>query len=204
MISKVELGRRIREARLQRGMTLKQLDQLSGFSATHISEIERGKTSPTIGALLRVAAALGKEPSFFIEEDLLPEIALTPRDQREPLPAECGTGELLTPGIPGGRLHACLLRLAPGEAPLELPRVEGEEGGFVISGAVRMVVDGTPYDLTEGDAIHYGSEEVRSLAAAGPDTAEIILLTTWRFRPFRHAAAGEAAPGATGDSDASE
>lgn len=35
MISKVELGRRIREARLQKGMTLKQLDQVVGLSATH-------------------------------------------------------------------------------------------------------------------------------------------------------------------------
>lgn len=76
------------------------MDQLSGFSATHISEIERGKTSPTIRALLRVAAALGKEPSYFIEEELLPEIALMAG--REALPAGFGEGEILTPGIPGG------------------------------------------------------------------------------------------------------
>lgn len=182
MISKVELGRRIREARLQKGMTLKQLDHLSGFSATHISEIERGKTSPTIGALLRVASALGKEPSFFIEEELLPEIALTARDQREALPAGFGEGEILTPGIPGGRLHAYTFRLKPGEPPLRLSRIDGEEGGLVIGGAIRAVIDGKSYDLTEGDAIHHGSEVERTFEAMGQEPAEMILLTTWRLR----------------------
>lgn len=182
MISKVELGRRIRESRLQKGMTLKQLDQLSGFSATHISEIERGKTSPTIGALLRVAAALGKEPSYFIEEELLPEIALTARDQREGLPAGYGEGEILTPGIPGGRLHAYTFRLKPGNPPLRLSRIDGEEGGLVIGGSIRAMIDGKSYDLTEGDAIHHGSEVERTFEAMGEEPAELILLTTWRLR----------------------
>lgn len=194
MISKVELGRRVREARLQRGMTLKQLDHLSGFSATHISEIERGKTSPTIGALLRVAAALGKEPSYFIEEELLPEIAVTARDQREAIPAEFGEGDILTPGIPGGRMHAYTFRLQPGAPPVRLPRIDGEEGGLVVAGSVRVVVDGTTYDLTEGDAIHHGSEDERTLSAVGEEPAEIILLTTWRLRPGEEPAAAEAEP----------
>lgn len=182
MISKVELGRRIREARLQKGMTLKQLDQLSGFSATHISEIERGKTSPTIGALVRVASALGKEPSYFIEEEALPEIAMTSRDQREPLPHGFGPGDSLTPGIPGGRLRAYLFRLVPGDPPLVLPRLDGEEGGYVTGGAVRAVVAGKSYELTEGDAIHYASDEPRNFQAAGDDPAEFILITTWKLK----------------------
>ena len=47
MMSKTDLGRRIRAIRKQRRLTLKELEQISEFSATHISEIERGKTSPT-------------------------------------------------------------------------------------------------------------------------------------------------------------
>lgn len=182
MISKLELGRRIREARLQKGMTLKQLDQLSGFSATHISEIERGKTSPTIGALIRVAIALGREPSYFIEEELLPETALVPRDQREALPTALGEAYRLTPGIPGGRLNASLFHLRPGEAPLRLPRLEGEEGGFVLRGRVRAVVDGREHILSDGDSIHYSSDEIREFSAAGSEGAEFILIATWKIR----------------------
>ena len=41
-----ELGRRIRKCRLDSRMTLKAVEQASGLSATHLSEIERGRTSP--------------------------------------------------------------------------------------------------------------------------------------------------------------
>ena len=181
MISKSELGRRIREARSQKGMTLKQLDQSSGFSATHISEIERGKTSPTIGALIRIANALGKEPSFFIEEDLLPEIAMTSREKREPLTIDGAQGEYLTPGIPGGRLRAFLLRLKP-DAAVRLPGQEGEEGGYILKGEVEVTVEGKTYHLKEGDAIHHATEESRHLRASGPDGAEIIVVSTAQIR----------------------
>jgi transcriptional regulator with XRE-family HTH domain len=178
MISKDELGRRIREARSQRGMTLKQLDQSSGFSATHISEIERGKTSPTIGALIRIANALGKEPSFFIEEELLPEIAMIPREKRESIMIEGCEGEYLTPGIPGGRLRAYLIRLRPDGTSLKLPGLDGEEGGYVVKGEIEIRVEGKSYNLSEGDAIHHATEDGRELRASGTETAEIILITT--------------------------
>jgi type IV pilus assembly protein PilB len=55
-------------------MTLKNVETLSGLSSTHISEIERGMTSPTIGALIRIAHALKKDPSYFIEERKLIEV----------------------------------------------------------------------------------------------------------------------------------
>ena len=65
-----ELGRRIRTLRIERRMTLKQVEQAAGLSATHLSEIERGRTSPTIGALVRIARALEKEASYFIETEI--------------------------------------------------------------------------------------------------------------------------------------
>ena len=52
---KGEIGRRIRAVRRERGLTLRQVAAAAALSATHISEIERGHTTPTVGALLRVA-----------------------------------------------------------------------------------------------------------------------------------------------------
>ena len=57
------LGRRIRRIRQEKSLTLKQIEAKVGVSATHISEIERGKTSPTIGALEKIAAA-APQPGF--------------------------------------------------------------------------------------------------------------------------------------------
>jgi transcriptional regulator with XRE-family HTH domain len=181
MISKAELGRRLREARVERNMTLKQLDQESGFSATHISEIERGKTSPTIGALIRIANALGKEPSYFIEEDVLPETSLTLRDKRSAWARGGAQVETLSAGIPGGRLYAYLLRLSPDGPALELEEGEGEEGGYVLKGRVEYTVGPEKHGLGSGDAIHYTIGQVRSLKATGSE-AEVVLITTTRLQ----------------------
>src|SRR5262245_3559460 len=102
-----ELGRRIRKLRLERRMTLKQVEQASDLSATHLSEIERGRTSPTIGALVRIARALRKDASYFIEAEERAEAAHVTRELVRPLRAGRGvTIEALTPGVPGSRMFA--------------------------------------------------------------------------------------------------
>ena len=53
----VEVGRRIKQYRQKYNLTLKEIEARVNVSATHVSEIERGKTSPTIGALSRIAQA---------------------------------------------------------------------------------------------------------------------------------------------------
>jgi transcriptional regulator with XRE-family HTH domain len=82
MPSKSELGRRIRQARVEKTLTLKEVESRSGVSATHISQIERGITSPTVNALERIARALEKNTSFFLEDVELPEICTLQSDGR--------------------------------------------------------------------------------------------------------------------------
>ncbi len=181
MISKAELGRRIRQVRIEQGLTLKNLDEASGFSATHISEIERGKTSPTIGALIQIAAALGKEASFFIEENLLPETSEVRLENRVAAEVPGGRIETLSPGIPGGRLSAVMLRLSPATESVRLEAAEGEEGGFVVKGKVEMTVDSAVFELSQGDAIHHRADKVRTLRALGEAEAQVILIGTNRI-----------------------
>ena len=77
------------------------------MSATHISEVERGKTSPTIGALQRIADALGEKASYFVEEDELPRVVLTRSGDRCTYFTADADGvplrvEALSSGVPGG------------------------------------------------------------------------------------------------------
>lgn len=185
MLSKNELGERIREVRRHRRMTLKELERESGFSATHISEIERGKTSPTIGALVRIARALGKEPSFFLEDEQLSEVALVRRDDRKPLPEETVKvrGAYLTPGIPGGRLNAYLLQLEPGtNREFSYSAHPGEEGAYLVSGRLEFTVGASTYQLAPGDALTYPSDRPHAFRNVGDDEACILFVSTKRVR----------------------
>src|SRR2546425_10447332 len=74
--SPTELGRRIKLLRIARGLTLKDLEERGGISATHVSEIERGKASPTVGALGRIARALDLRPATLVAPRMLPEVTV--------------------------------------------------------------------------------------------------------------------------------
>lgn len=56
------VGRNVRAARAERGITQEQLADVSGFSQQYISDLERGRRNPTIVSLYELAQALSVTP----------------------------------------------------------------------------------------------------------------------------------------------
>lgn len=56
------VGRNVRAARVERGMTQERLAEVSGFSQQYISDLERGRRNPTIVSLHELAQALNVTP----------------------------------------------------------------------------------------------------------------------------------------------
>jgi quercetin dioxygenase-like cupin family protein len=162
-------------------MTLKAMEGAAGVSATHVSEIERGRTSPTLGALARIAAALGKDVSFFLEEETLDEVCHLELESSsfEPLPFGGGLLRRLTHLLPGGRLCAYEIRLDEGAASEE-HRHEGQEIHLIRQGRVRYCVDSVEHELAEGDSIHLRAEHPHRFVNLAEGTSRILLFTTRR------------------------
>ncbi len=161
-----ELGRRIRVLRVTRGLTLKELEQRGGISATHISDVERGRASPTVGALARIAHALGLSPAALVEPTVLPECAV----RRHTEPAErcvrIGPAEFRPLGgcVRDGSLGAQLMSIPiAGEATLVHAHA-GEEWALVLEGAVEARVGAESWLLREGDSIHFRAHLPHSFA----------------------------------------
>ena len=53
------VGARIRACRLETGMSQERLAELSDLSPPYVSHVERGAKGPSLGALIRLSAALG-------------------------------------------------------------------------------------------------------------------------------------------------
>jgi transcriptional regulator with XRE-family HTH domain len=68
MAGSVKLGRKLKAARKAKRMTLMEVQKKAGVSATHISQIERGMTSPTVGVLQKLAKALDTRASSFLDD----------------------------------------------------------------------------------------------------------------------------------------
>jgi transcriptional regulator with XRE-family HTH domain len=57
------MGPRIRELRIERGMTLDGLATAAGISASHLSRLERGHTAPSFKVAAEIANHIGVKPS---------------------------------------------------------------------------------------------------------------------------------------------
>jgi transcriptional regulator with XRE-family HTH domain len=171
MPSAAEVGRRLKDVRREKSMTLKQVADKSGMSPTHISEIERGKTSPTVGALRKIARALGKDTAYFVEDRPLPRISVVKKEDREDLLLQ-GDGETflnakgLTDGIPAGRVKAVLIDEKKG-ASMTSDNRQGEEALIVLHGAVTVALGSGTFELEQGDCLHYSANAEHSFHFTG-------------------------------------
>lgn len=59
--TETQIMRTMVNARLEAGMTQKQLSEKTGINQSNISRIERGSGNPSVATLERIAAALGKK-----------------------------------------------------------------------------------------------------------------------------------------------
>lgn len=165
MLAKQTLAKRLREARQRRRMTLKEVERLSGFSSTHISEIERGRTSPTVKALVRIAHALSKDPCYFLESRELDDVSLVSAEARlRQVPARDGLQcAALTSGILGGRVTAYLVRAtAPYRGELEFLAL-GDACLFGLAGDARLETGDEEHSLRVGESLHVLCEEAPTL-----------------------------------------
>jgi len=183
MLSREVVGGRIRQVRTEQHKTLRDVESASGFSSTHISEIERGRTSPTIGALIQIAHALEKDPSFFIEERELDEVCVTVQNDRPVVDPSLfdlqGIGiqmESMSHGILGGRLFAAEVHLEPGArgAVTQIPDIV-DLCLVCLQGTVSVSVGGKELVFNHDDSLHATLTGAFELANHGSETAHLLV-----------------------------
>jgi transcriptional regulator with XRE-family HTH domain len=172
-----ELGERIKQLRLAQDLTLKQVGEKAKVSATHLSEIERGKTSPTVGALVRIAHALGQEPAQLVEEDAAPAIAFVRRSERRMWSS--GTLLLSSLSSPIEKHEISILEItipAGQSAPAAVPGDTGEALAVVLEGEIEIELGEKHHLLREGDALHFRLHDPHALRT-GPAGARMLWIT---------------------------
>jgi transcriptional regulator with XRE-family HTH domain len=174
-----EIGERIKQLRLAQDLTLKQVGEKAKVSATHLSEIERGKTSPTVGALVRIAHALGQEPAQLVEEDAAPAIAFVRRSERRLWSSGSLALSSLSSPIEAHEISILEITIPAGQsAPAVVPGDTGEALAVVLEGQIEMEVGGKRHVLKEGDAIHFHLADAHVLRGAAGDSRIL-----WITRP---------------------
>ncbi len=175
------IGPKLRELRAQRSLSLQQLADLSDVSAAAIHKIERNGMVPTITTLLKIAGALNRPISYFVDEpdpDNRP-VSFTRADSRRNLFTSHQGIDLAAISGPYGRffLAGAIAQVEPGansgRKPMEHP---GEELVVMLDGVLEISVDGSTYQLNQGDSLHFRTDRPHGWRNPGTEACHAVWL----------------------------
>lgn len=169
------IGDRIRERRKELGLSLRDLGEATGLTASFISQVENDLTSPSISSLQRVATAL-RIPMFAFLENDAPQESVVRKDRRKVMsfPESKLIYELLNANT-GNQIATLLIRLEAGarHETQELYRPT-EETMYVLQGEMEIQVSERTYHLLPGDTIYYKGPQLGWFASVGQEELQII------------------------------
>ena len=188
-------GERLRDARQQAGMSLRELARESDVSPSFISQIENGKAQPSVATIYGIARALDIAVNeLFDEDDAAPDAPDGLEAGRDPLEAWAPNESAsrisrihpdhrahiqIDEGITWERLSATpeagmvFMRIiyAPG-AGRDLVSHPGYEYGYVLTGTLEVTVGVEVFNLRPGEAVGFDSTIPHMLRNIGDDVCE--------------------------------
>lgn len=156
----IDVGSRLRQLRLERGKSMRALARSSGLSTNALSMIERGRTSPSVSTLYKLADALGVPiTAFFRLEPTRQEIVYRQASQRKRVSIPDGTWEGLGGEAFTGRVEPFMLTLEPGASsgPFSMFHT-GDEFVLCLEGEIEYEVKDQRFTLNPGDSLIFAAQ----------------------------------------------
>ena len=173
------VGQRIRDARKAQRMTIAELADASGLTKSFVSKVERGRSTASVAALLRVSGALGIPLSNLFETAATRSIVRA-RDYPAVSFGGYNISEFLLTPQSEQRVQVLLSKIAPGGGSgLEPYPLPGEvEFVFVVSGQLEVAFSDGVVTLDTGDALTFdpASPHAFQVATTSPDTTVVWMI----------------------------
>lgn len=173
------IGPKLKQLRQDQRLSLQQLASKAEVSAAAIHKIERNDMVPTITTLLKIATALERPVSYFVDSD---------DGQPEPVAFTSAVNRptLFTPhrglalaGISGPyapfRSAAAIATVDPGaDSGTKLLLHAGEELVHVLDGRMTFDIAGQQFTLGRGDSLHFLGDQPHHWANTGRTPARAV------------------------------
>jgi DNA-binding transcriptional MerR regulator/mannose-6-phosphate isomerase-like protein (cupin superfamily) len=158
---------RLRSLRHRLRLSLRQVGERTGLSASHVSAVEKGYVRPSVASLLKLSQAYGVNILSFYEPSAEPRRRLVPNGAAETIAmGDPGSSvALLTPHGSAIELH--LFELAPGAHSGGFYRHEGDEFWYVIRGTLGVWLADDFFRLEASDCLSFASTDEHRFANLG-------------------------------------
>ncbi len=174
----IHVGPRLRNARRELRLSLRGLATLTGFSASFLSQAERGEVSPSLGSLQRICAALSIElPDLLRDPARAKPGPVVRRAERGSLRSEWSkaSAEPIVTADPTHPISAMLLTLDRRGRTGPILRPAGSSAfAYCLHGSVTVTLDGIAHRITAGDCVVLDDSSGAAWENTGRSKAQVL------------------------------
>ena len=162
----MDIGAKLKELRILKGLTQEELADRAELSKGFISQLERDLTSPSIATLMDILQCLGTSIGEFFNETPEEQIVFGKTDYFEKHDLELKNEiKWIIPNAQKNMMEPILLTLEPGGETYPDNPHEGEEFGYVLQGNISIHIGSKTYKAKKGESFFFVSDKKHYLSS---------------------------------------
>ena len=178
-VTRMEIGGKIKELRIQKGLTQEELADRSELSKGFISQLENDLTSPSIATLVDILQCLGTNLKDFFDDAADEQIVFCNEDFFEKIDTDLHNKvEWIIPNAQKNMMEPIRVTLKPNGSTYPDQPHEGEEFGYVLSGSITIIIGNRHIKAKKGDAFYYTPNSEHYIKACGKNDAVFLWVST--------------------------
>lgn len=155
-VNEMEIGKKIKALRTQKGLTQEELADRAELSKGFISQVERDLTSPSIATLIDILQCLGTDLKTFFNDSEDTQIVFRKGDFFEKTDAELkNTIEWIIPNAQKNMMEPILVTIEAGGSTYPDNPHEGEEFGYVLKGSVEIHIGAQIFKAKKEESFYF-------------------------------------------------
>jgi transcriptional regulator with XRE-family HTH domain len=176
----VEIGEKVRQLRIAKNLKIRQLSELVECTPSLISQLERGKTDPSISMLKKIARALDANIVDFFMEGVAHEDIVTGMKDRVDIQLKRWDARIqsLVKNVTNKKMQPFYTVIKPGGGSHGLYSHEGEEFGFLLSGRLELILNDRIHTVRQNESFYFSSQIPHNWGNTGKEDAVVIWVIT--------------------------
>ena len=162
----MDIGNKLKELRILKGLTQEELADRSELSKGFISQLERNLTSPSITTLMDILQCLGTSIGEFFNEAPDEQIVFGKQDYFVKVDTEYKNEiKWIIPNAQKNTMEPIYLTLEAGGSTCPDTPHEGEEFGYILQGTVSIHLGNKTYKAKKGESFYYTADKTHFLSS---------------------------------------
>lgn len=167
----MQIGKKIKELRVLKGLTQEELADRSELSKGFISQLERDLTSPSIATLIDILQCLGTTINDFFNDAPPEQVVFKKTDYFEKVDSDLyNTIEWIIPNAQRNIMEPIMLTLEAGGSTYPDNPHEGEEFGYVMQGSISIHIGNKTHRAKKGESFYFSSDKKHYITAHAKST----------------------------------